>query len=347
MTDRRLPADSPRVSVVIPAYKAALTLEEAVDSCLGQSKDDLEVLVIEDGSKDGTLEVAEKCRRKDPERVRVLRHAGGVNKGVAASRNLGLDMARGEFIAFLDADDAWLPDKLRIQLEVMDREPAVGLVFGNVYLSSDPDPSKPMQSQALGVAKFRIGLCEALNEGKTSERHLINLHREGLRIVPSPTPLVRKFMFASGLRFLGQPRLRLQYEDYLMWKVLSMRTRFHYVAEPLAIYREHSSSFTGGFQRSGSTLLYLQGMQDVHREFLLEVSDCLDADFLAQLQAREGSRVLSSAARIPMSDWPAYLRLAASYGVAGAGLRKLLEVKRMQAMVMASALKRRFFANNA
>ena len=118
---------TPRVSVIIPAYNAERHLERAVDSVLAQTLDAYEILIVDDGSRDRTLDVARTCAARRPDRVRVLQHPGGINRGVAAARNLAAWEARGEFLAFLDADDAWLPEKLRLQTAFMDAHPGFGL----------------------------------------------------------------------------------------------------------------------------------------------------------------------------------------------------------------------------
>ena len=114
---------SPRVSVIIPCYNHGHFLAGAIESAARQTLADLEIIVIDDGSTDMTPAVVEGLT--DP-RIRSRRTANG---GVSAARNAGLDMARGEFIAFLDADDTWAPAKLERQVALMDAEPEVTLVF--------------------------------------------------------------------------------------------------------------------------------------------------------------------------------------------------------------------------
>src|SRR5437764_627301 len=101
----------PCVSVIVIAYNGEAYLAQAIDSVLAQSFQDFELLVVDDGSSDRTRPIAEAFRAATRPRVRVLAHADGGNRGMSAARNLGLSQARGEFIAFLDADDVWLPGK--------------------------------------------------------------------------------------------------------------------------------------------------------------------------------------------------------------------------------------------
>jgi len=102
------------ISVITPAFNAAATLLDAIESFLSQSYKDWEMLIVDDGSTDDTLYVAQRAQR-DP-RIHVLAQA---NKGVSAARNAALDGAEGRYVAFLDADDIWMPRKLEMQLAFM------------------------------------------------------------------------------------------------------------------------------------------------------------------------------------------------------------------------------------
>lgn len=103
------------VSVVIPAFNAEATIDETLRSVRSQSYERLEIIVVDDGSTDGTLAVAERHAECDP-RITIIRQS---NAGVAAARNAGWQAARAEFIAFIDADDLWAPSKVERQLQAM------------------------------------------------------------------------------------------------------------------------------------------------------------------------------------------------------------------------------------
>lgn len=113
----------PLVSVVIPAYNSQGTVERAIRSALAQDYDPIEVIVVDDGSADRTAEIAEAIGNK---RVRVI---GQANAGPAAARNQGIRESRGEFIAFLDADDQWIPAHLSSCLKMFLNQPKVGAVY--------------------------------------------------------------------------------------------------------------------------------------------------------------------------------------------------------------------------
>lgn len=104
----------PLVSVIMPAYNAESFIEEAISSVVKQTMTDWELFVIDDCSKDDTLQIAQK-HAADDTRIHILKN--DINLGVAKTRNKGIDLAKGQYIAFIDSDDVWLPEKLECQLE--------------------------------------------------------------------------------------------------------------------------------------------------------------------------------------------------------------------------------------
>ena len=121
----------PLVSVVIPAYNSGRTIRATVESALDQTVGDLEVIVVDDGSQDETVPVVKAI--EDP-RVRLVRRPNG---GAAAARNTGILEARGRWVALLDSDDLWVPDKLERQLLVLDADPTVLAVQSGAYFVDD------------------------------------------------------------------------------------------------------------------------------------------------------------------------------------------------------------------
>lgn len=117
-----------KVSVIIPCYNDALTLARAIDSVINQTYSNIEIVVVNDCSPQ--TELIEKCLSEYP-KVRYLRNSGNV--GLAATRNNGLAIATGELVAFLDADDEYLPDKIKLQVEALNENTVVTCGLVNVY----------------------------------------------------------------------------------------------------------------------------------------------------------------------------------------------------------------------
>jgi glycosyltransferase involved in cell wall biosynthesis len=120
------------VSVIIPAYNAARYLGEAINSVIAQTHDRVEIVIVDDASTDGTAVVAARYGT-------AVRYAEQTHRGQAAARNFGAGISTGRYLAFLDADDLWEPEKLALQLAAFDADPGVDLVFGHVLQFWSPE----------------------------------------------------------------------------------------------------------------------------------------------------------------------------------------------------------------
>ena len=118
------------VSVVISFLDAKKFIEESIQSVFSQTFEDWELLLIDDGSTDQSTKIARQLAVRDSQRIRYFEHPGHRNRGQAASRNVGVNNARGKYLAILDADDVWLPKKLQEQVEIMKSYPEAALVCG-------------------------------------------------------------------------------------------------------------------------------------------------------------------------------------------------------------------------
>lgn len=114
---------SPTVSIVTCFYNEEAFLEETIQSVLAQTCTDWELLLVDDGSPDTSPAIAKRYAAAWPDKIIYLQHEHRANKGVCKSRNLGIAKSRGKFIAYLDADDVWLPDKIHSQLNIFDQHP--------------------------------------------------------------------------------------------------------------------------------------------------------------------------------------------------------------------------------
>ena len=246
---------TPRVSVIVPAYNIAPYIRQAVDSALAQTFDNLEVLVIDDGSMDGTvgqLNGIKDCR------LRIFNQA---HTGVAQSRNFGIHHARGAYIGFLDGDDIWCPNKIAKQVELMDSCPDIDLCFS---LSRPVDesgqyhglsPSKPAQ-----VISFR------------------DLLRENLIRTPSSV-VVRKDALQSAGSF--DPSL-IPCEDYEMWiRVSRLRPdNIRCINKILTMYRRRPSQLTKNWRSV-----------ELSWNRMVEKIGLLDDQAIREAQPQAGSRM--------------------------------------------------------
>lgn len=145
----------PRVSVITIFLNAERFITEALDSVLRQTYKDWELLLVDDGSDDEGTNIARDYARRYPGRIRYLEHHNHRNRGMSASRNLGIREARGQYVAFLDADDVYLSDKLTRQVAILDRETEAAMVYGATQhwysWTGEPEDQTRDTSRQLGV----------------------------------------------------------------------------------------------------------------------------------------------------------------------------------------------------
>ena len=115
----------PKVSVIIPTYNRELLIARAIDSVLAQTYRDFEIIVVDDGSRDNTRNLLAAYTGK-------IKYVYQDNQGISAARNLGIRETSGKYIAFLDSDDYWTPEKLELQVDILDKHDHVGIVYGRM-----------------------------------------------------------------------------------------------------------------------------------------------------------------------------------------------------------------------
>src|SRR6266404_2905426 len=148
-------ASDPLVSAIIIFLNEERFLAEAIESVLAQTHAPWELILVDDGSTDQSSAIAQAYAARQPDRIRYVEHEGHANRGMGASRNLGLDHARGTYIGFLDADDVWMPDKLRDQVAILEAHTEVDMVYGRTLIwhswRRDCDSTATDMYYALGV----------------------------------------------------------------------------------------------------------------------------------------------------------------------------------------------------
>jgi glycosyltransferase involved in cell wall biosynthesis len=224
MTDPQLP----RISVVIPCYNAERYISATIESVLAQNWPDLEVVVVDDGSKDTSVQI---IRERFPH-VLLVQQA---NQGVAAARNTGIKASSGDWIAFLDADDLWLPGKLHRQWQSIESNPEarMGYTAWQVWESSDAIPTSAFMAQLANDANDAAKWPGAT--GWIYPQLLLDC------IVWTSTVLVQRTLLDEIGDF--NPTLRIG-EDYDLWLRASRHTPIVRVSAPTALYRQHPQSIT-------------------------------------------------------------------------------------------------------
>ena len=261
----------PQVTVFIPVYNRAAFVRGAIESTLGQTFQDFELLIVDDGSTDRSIEIVRSYQ--DP-RIRLVENAG--NLGLPVTRNLGLELARGEYIALLDSDDVSLPDRLARQVEFLDDNPSYAEVGAwSQRMDESGQPLRRVKIQPTSAEQVRATLlfrCPLKN-----------------RSVMGRTAMMRKLGYRSDFT---------RCQDYDLHARLAEHHDIGNIPEVLVLGRTHPNQWTGATAELGKTMkmrimserLQTLGIDptedELRRHFLLcnrrdsESDPKIDADYL-------------------------------------------------------------------
>lgn len=264
---------TPKVSVISIFFNAEAYFREAIESVLAQDFEDFELLLVDDGAVDASPAIASEFAR-DP-RVRVLEHPGRENRGMSATRNLGLRHAAGEYVAFIDADDRWQPSKLREQLDMFELFPAADAVCGSVNYWASHNGGKDRIVPTGG----RSGIKE-FGPGQAT----LKLYPLGKAHAPSMSDLM--FTRESIVTVGGfEETFRGAYEDQAFLSKYYLRSTILVTDQVWSDYRIHEGSCMAAVQQQGS-------YEDVRRRFLEWFES-----YVASSQQRGDPEVLEALAR--------------------------------------------------
>lgn len=210
----------PKISVNIPCFNSSVFINQTLESVLGQTYRDFEVIVMDDGSTDDTKSKVHAFRDG---RIKYFYKA---NEGLAGTRNRGIAASTGEYIAFLDHDDLWTPQKLEAQMAILERDRDVGLVFSDAHVLKDGKKERATY----------FDRCKP-KRGSIFEDLLL----ESSNFIPLSSVMMRRNVFDEIGCFKTEFKIGEEYELFLR---AADRYRFDYVDEPLAVIRMHEGNFS-------------------------------------------------------------------------------------------------------
>ena len=220
----------PNISIIIPAYNAEATIMETIESVQQQTFSDFELIVINDGSTDRTLKLLQSIK---DERLKVFSYENG---GLSTARNRGISHVTGEFIAFLDADDLWAPDKLELQLTALQQHPEAGVAYSWTYFMDEKEGGRSFHP------------CEPVFfEGNVYDKLLV-----GDFIYNGSNTLIRKQVIDSVGGF--DPEINAC-ADWDYWVRLAARWNFVVVPKHQVFYRRFSGAMSSQVEMMKQTSL--------------------------------------------------------------------------------------------
>lgn len=210
----------PEISIIVPTYNYAHFIVDCLESIFSQTYKDFEVIVVDDGSTDDTAQVLEKYKGR-------IRYIHQENRGLPAARNTGIRAAQGEYLAFLDSDDLWLPNKLDEQIRVLRNDADMGIIFSDASAFNER-----------GVMRESILKEENICTGFCFQRLFMGNY------LVMPTVMIRKrCLEKSGLFDESLTAV----EDYDLWLRISLYYKIGFVSKILAQYRVHPSNMSKDF----------------------------------------------------------------------------------------------------
>jgi glycosyltransferase involved in cell wall biosynthesis/SAM-dependent methyltransferase len=235
----------PLVSAIMIFHQAERFMDEAIASVCAQTWRNWELLLVDDGSTDGSAAIARRWAERHPDRIRCFEHPGRQNLGMSASRNVGVGHARGDYVAFLDADDVWLPHKLAMQVGILEAHPDVAMVYGpSEYWygwSGRPEDARRDHYGEVGLAPDTIVEPPGLLT--------MALENEGGTMPGICSLLVRREAFAQIGAF--EKEFRGAYEDQVFLAKMFLQTRIFVTGTCSDRYRQHDGSCCATALRTG------------------------------------------------------------------------------------------------
>jgi glycosyltransferase involved in cell wall biosynthesis len=226
------------LSVLMVCYNHALHIREAIESVIQQTYKDWELIIVDDGSNDGSVFIINEYLQSFPEQIKLFTHHGNKNLGIAASYSLGLQYCKGEFIGFLEPDDVWEENNAQIKVDALERC-QVSLVYSYV---------RPIgESDSIIKKRFILRLIDSVPS---------NVLFNGLprllfyNFIPSFSAVFVKKEMLIHIKFLLEQEFPV-WLDWFFWFQISRKTRFLYLPQYLVKWRLYKRSYCSKFQNEG------------------------------------------------------------------------------------------------
>lgn len=228
---------NPLVTVIIPVYNHAEYVEECIMSVINQTYSNLQIIIINDGSIDKSEEVVKEVINKKKQN-RNIEFYSQTNQGVCKTLNMGLELSKGKYIASIGSDDIWVSEKIEKQVDFLEKNQNVGIVFTDGYYIKFHEKSNIKHTDYKPeIKKYFLNGIQNVN---IHEKLLYNC------FISAITVMMRK----KHLDFVGYYDKNLRSEDYDMWLRFTRHYPIGFIDEPLAYHRVHDSNASGNILQS-------------------------------------------------------------------------------------------------
>jgi glycosyltransferase involved in cell wall biosynthesis len=283
-------SSEPLVSIVTIFLNAEQFIEEAIESVCAQSYDNWDLLLVDDGSTDGSTSIALTWAARHAGKIRYLEHSGHQNRGTGPSRNLGLQQSKGAYIAFLDADDLWQPHKLKEQVAIMEAHPGAAMVYGASERwrswTGNPDDRHRDHIPELGVHPNTL----------VQPPTLLPLFLRGAALAPCPSSVLLRREAVTAIGGF-EDRFQGLYEDRSFFDKVCLKSPVFVAGDCWDRYRQHPVSLCSVSERVGrrdlARLVYLRWL-----ETYLSAQEVTDAEVWQALRSKQRQHRYSTLSRL-------------------------------------------------
>lgn len=287
------------VSVIIPTFNRAKFIEQTLDSVFAQTYSPLEIIVVDNGSTDGTVQKLEPFK----DRI-IVAHEPKSGMGGAHARNRGLDAATGDFVAFLDSDDLWMPTKIEKQVKFLEKHPDFGWCYTDL-IGFDSDSGRDL---------YQYSQTRTMHSGMAIQQAFIQI------FTPLSTLLIRKEVMAKVGKFWPTPKGT----DAELAIRLAAEAPVGFLSEVLARYRVHEDSVTGTISgqqafeagkrvKERAVELFPEQLAPMLDDALGSVATAVGLNLLKHGQKREARQMFSKAIRYQSNDLKNYFYFLSTF----------------------------------
>ena len=223
--------NKPLISVLMTSYNYAGYIREAVDSVIAQAYKNWELIIVDDGSEDNSVEIIKEYEKNYPGQIRLYTHPGNENRNIAESMSLGLQQVKGEYIAFLESDDMMGPGCLSEKIEIFTKDPELSLVYSDIDLFGDEKEIHPKYSDYIEYIRYAAKFTDK--------------QYDFLKILLMRNPVATFSNMMVKMQDIKEFNFNKGHQNWLDWWVLihlAMKGKFHYINKKLCRWRIHKSS---------------------------------------------------------------------------------------------------------
>lgn len=241
-----------KISVIIASYNYAKYIEQAINSIINQSYENWELIIVDDGSSDDSVEIIKSYCEKDS-RIKLFQHNNGINRGLTKTLLLGLSHASGEWIAFLESDDFLEPNNFAVKSDIMKKNPSVNLIFNKTKFIWEGEKKKSNEKKFTNIQK-------KLSKMNFPKNMFYDFYIDNLIFTFSCVMVKTDLIKSANFNTTADAFL-----DWWLWIHLAYKNDFYYIDEELTNWRLHDTSYICEGEKPQICLVQISAYKDIYQ----------------------------------------------------------------------------------